>query len=261
MPTHVFETMGTVVSLAFRDDLPAPHDLDSVERLFGEWDERFSLYRTDSELSAVAAGSLALPNTSEQLRSMYALAAEWRAATSGAFTAHRPDGVLDLSGIVKAAAIDAAAGHLSSRSYRNWAINVGGDVLVAPESARPWTLGIVDPADRGEFLTSVLIAEPRRACATSGTSERGDHIWRTTPSPDFAQATVLADDIITADVLATAIIAGGVETLDLACRTWSIDVITVAPDGALRMTPGAVAAMHAASELAADQTERSLGQM
>jgi thiamine biosynthesis lipoprotein len=148
-------------------------------------------------------------------------------------------------------AMDAAANGLASAGVENWAINVGGDIVISPASGRadPWSVGIVDPQDRTEFLTSVALGGDRRACATSGVSERGDHIWRARGKSEFVQATVLADDIITADALATAIIAGGTETLDLACRTWPIDVITVDVAGALRMTPGAVIAMNRASSL------------
>jgi FAD:protein FMN transferase len=250
MSTHVFETMGTVVSLAFRLDPPDRATQDEIEREFARWDDRYSLYRPNSELSRVASGEIDLTQASEHLLSTYGLATEWRSATGGAFTAHRPDGVIDLSGIVKAEAIRAAGDILQAADVVDWAITVGGDLLISPARAgnRPWTVGIVDPSNRGELLTSIALSDGRRACATSGVAERGDHIWRTTAAPHFAQATVVADDIVTADVLATAIIAGGTETLDLACRTWSIDVITVDDNGDIRMTAGAARAMHLAAE-------------
>jgi thiamine biosynthesis lipoprotein len=251
MATHVFDTMGTVVSATFRDGLPDRAILDPLEREFREWDDRYSLYRSESELSRLASGELSLLDASAPLRSTYELALEWRSLTGGAFTPHRPDGVIDLSGIVKAMAMGTAANGLESAGARNWVINVGGDIVTSPSSGSmdPWTVGIVDPTDRTRLLTSVALEGTRRACATSGVSERGDHIWRARGTSEFVQATVLADGIITADVLATAIIAGGVETLDLACRTWPIDVITVDAGGAVRMTPGAVSAMNRASSL------------
>jgi thiamine biosynthesis lipoprotein len=249
--SHVFETMGTVVSASFRDGLPDSAILNEIERVFREWDDRYSLYRPETELSRLASGEVSLLDASKQLRSTYELALEWRSSTGGAFTPHRPDGVMDLSGVVKAMAMAAAANGLESAGAGNWAINVGGDIVISPTSGGvdPWRVGIVDPQDRTEFLTSVALEGDRRACATSGVSERGDHIWRAHGRSDFVQATVLANDIVTADVLATAIIAGGAETLDLACRSWPIDVITVDAAGALRMTPGAVSAMNRASFL------------
>jgi thiamine biosynthesis lipoprotein len=249
--SHVFETMGTVVSMSFREGLPPRAVLADIEREFREWDDRYSLYRPETELSRLASGEVSLLDASPDLRSTYELALQWRSSTGGAFTPHRPDGVMDLSGIVKAMAMDAAANELASAGVNNWTINVGGDIVISPSSdpEDPWIVGIVDPENRTEFLTSLALEGDRRACATSGISERGDHIWRAHGQSDFVQATVLADDIISADVLATAIIAGGVETLDLACRTWPIDVITVDGAGAVRMTPGAVSAMNRASSL------------
>jgi thiamine biosynthesis lipoprotein len=49
---------------------------------------------------------------------------------------------------------------------------------------------------------------------------------------------VRAADIVTADVLATAILAGGREHLDDVTARFSIDVLTVAADGEITATPG-----------------------
>jgi thiamine biosynthesis lipoprotein len=122
----------------------------------------------------------------------------------------------------------------------NWCLNVGGDVLVSgqDESSSPWSIGIVDPLDRNTLLTSATLRGSRRACATSGSAERGDHIWTIGAAPTvFVQATVLADDIVTADVLATAIIAGGPGALDHICASWHIDAMTIDREGDIRMTP------------------------
>ena len=50
--------------------------------------------------------------------------------------------------------------------------------------------------------------------------------------------TVLADDIVTADVLATAILAGGRETCDLVTREFSCDVLAIDVAGDMVATPG-----------------------
>lgn len=220
---YVFETMGTVVSL------DPPLDVPQVEGIFAEYDSRFSLYRPASELSQVRDGK-PLHESSEQLRDAYALALDWRQRTGGAFTPHRPDGVIDLSGIVKALAMD-AAGHVL-RDEPNWLLNAGGDVLASGPGA---TVGIADPFDRFGLLTSVTLVESRRAVATSGIAERGDHIWG---RDTFAQVTVVADDIITADVLATAIMAGGWDTLNLATDRWDVDVLAIDRAGNLAASPG-----------------------
>ena len=229
---YVFETMGTVVSIE------PPRSVPEVESAFAEYDARFSLYRPESELGRIADGSLALMDASEMVRDAYARSLEWRSITGGAFTPHRPDGILDLSGIVKALAMERASEILGSSG--DWILNAGGDVLTSGSAA---TIGIVDPHDRRQLLTSVRLGGSRRAVATSGTAERGDHIWG---RGGFAQVTVVANDIVTADVLATAILAGGTETLNLSTSSWDIDVLAIDPEGNLFVTPGFTASIAAA---------------
>ncbi len=250
--------MGTVVSLTIplkgdahttADELEAATAV--VERVFTELDAIFSLYRPASEASAMARGELTLEEASEVMRDCYADAAHWRILTGGAFTPERPDGVVDLSGIVKARAIREAGTSLLALGLRDWCLNAGGDVLVngspVPGSGKPWLAGVVDPADRRTLLTAFpLGGSPRvmNALATSGTSERGQHIWSAGLSPSglamrqFRQVSVAARDIIAADVLATAIMAGGQRTLDLAVEEWDVAALVVKNDGGLLATPG-----------------------
>jgi len=107
----------------------------------------------------------------------------------------------------------------------------------------PWVTGIIDPADRTALLCAIELRDPRRAIATSGIAERGDHIWTAGMTVEYVQVTVVADDILTADVLATAIVAGGEHMLREACERWPIDVLTVDAAGELTATPGFRAAL------------------
>ncbi|TFB73788.1 FAD:protein FMN transferase [Cryobacterium glaciale] len=260
--------MGTVVSLRLAYSAAAAEIGELVETVFRRWDEQFSLYQDDSELSRVARGDIRLTDASQGLRNCYALALDWRDRTHGVFTPHRADGVIDLSGVVKALAIAEAGAALSTSGLANWSINAGGDVLVSGQpddrfeawesaagamptghrvaapsavSENPeWVVAIVDPADRGEVIASVPLRQPLRAVATSGSAERGEHIWTASngePSP-FRQVSVFAADIVTADVLATAIVAGGETTLNELTERFAIDVLAVLRDGQLLATPG-----------------------
>ena len=141
---------------------------------------------------------------------------------------------------MKALAIDDAGRILRDADVRDWLVTVGGDTLSdgRPDAGHEeWTAGIVDPLDRAALLCAVPLNDRWRAIATSGTSERGEHIWRRPESGDLVQVTVLARDIVTADVLATAILAGGTETRDRASDRWDIDVLCVDAAGGLAMTP------------------------
>jgi thiamine biosynthesis lipoprotein len=103
---HLFDSMGTVVSLTVRLADGWGQALAGVEAVFRSLDETFSLYRADSELSRVARRELPLTTASRGVKDAYETAIAWRAATRGAFTPNRPDGVVDLNGVVKAMAIE-----------------------------------------------------------------------------------------------------------------------------------------------------------
>jgi FAD:protein FMN transferase len=248
-----FHAMGTVVSLTMpRSPGPGGHSTQDeleaaaavVERVFLDLDQTFSLYKKNSEASRLARDELSLHDASPGMRQRFAEALEWRLRTHGAFTPERPDGVLDLSGLVKAQAIQDAATSLLALGRGDWCLNAGGDILVngspVPGSNEPWDAGIVDPFDRGSLLAGYPLGARRRhaALATSGSAERGDHIWRRpVEAPAFVQVSVAAADITTADVLATAIVAGGMPMLDRATDSWDVAVLAVGSDGTLLGTP------------------------
>lgn len=238
MSVVTFDTMGTVASLRGATTGAAAE----VRAVFDGYDHRYSLYDPASVLSRIADGSLRLTDAPAEVRDTYALAIEWRRRTDGAFTPHRPDGVVDLSGVVKALAIR-DAGEALDRVASDWVISVGGDVLVRGrlDATSPWSVGIVDP-QRRDTVVGVVELEHRRAVATSGTAERGEHIWRRS-TPTFVQATVIADDIVTADVLATAVIAGDEDDLRRITADGTVDVVAFAADGTVWATPSAAGAV------------------
>jgi thiamine biosynthesis lipoprotein len=194
------------------------------------------------------------------MRERYEEALDWRLRTEGAFTPDRPDGVLDLSGLIKGHAIREAGTSLLALGRHDWCLNAGGDVLVSgsplpvstspgssgPGSAgrvtdEPWQAGIVDPADRRTLVAAYPLGAGRMhaALATSGSAERGDHIWGQPGAAEaFVQVSVAAADIVTADVLATAIVAGGAPMLDRAADGWDIAALAITQDGQLLATPG-----------------------
>lgn len=246
---HVFHTMGTVASIELPGYVGADSVMATIEFVFSDAEERFSLYRDDSELARVNAGSLPLTDASLDLRHAYEKAMEWRALTDGAFTPNRPDGALDLNGIAKAWTMATAGRTLLAAGMGNWSLDVGGDVLCSGTQTddAPWTIGVSDPVNRSSLLCAITLADGRNAVATSGSAERGDHIWLGGDRhvAEFVQVTVAADDIVTADVLATAIVSGGQLSLDEITAKWSVDVMTVDRDGQLRATAGFRAALAA----------------
>lgn len=233
----VFEAMGTVVSVTAAGGVP-DHTRARLRDAFERLEQRFSLYRPDAEGARVARREVPLRQASQEYRAAYEIALDWRELTDGAFTPHRPDGNVDLSGIVKAMAIE-EAGSILDADGLDWLVNAGGDVLASGRQldGRPWVVGIVDPDDRTKLFSQYTCQGGRRAVATSGIAERGEHVWRTGADATFQQVTVVAEDIVTADVLATAILAGGPGTLERVQDRWSIEVLACAADGRCWATP------------------------
>lgn len=231
----VFPTMGTTASVTTAEPLTEPLAA-RLQNVCEAYDRRFSLYREDSEASRLNRRELLLPDASATTQRTYELASMWRDATEGAFTPHRPDGVLDLAGVVKAMAIRDVGSALDDAGLADWCVNIGGDVLTrGTDLARghSWTVGIVDPAERTQLLSQVRCSLSTAAVCTSGTSERGEHIWRLSGGDNFCQVTVAASDIVIADVCATAVLAGGHRTLELVTSRWPVQVLAVGHDGAL----------------------------
>ena len=210
MTLDVWEVMGTVVSLRIPDRFSDLHEsaVVGVRGVLAMYDETYSMYRTDSPLSRLARGEVALADLDAKIRDTYARTIEWRNRTGGAFTPHRSDGVIDLSGIVKADAIASGAEVLRANGVTEFSLNVGGDIVVAGDVT--WPVAIGHPTDPSEILTGVLLDSTWCAIATSGTHDRGEHIWRSAvDGPTIVSATVISHDIVTSDVWATAIISGG----------------------------------------------------
>ncbi|MFM6982069.1 MAG: FAD:protein FMN transferase [Microbacteriaceae bacterium] len=250
MTVHIFDTMGTTVSIRITetpdntDWVRTTAALDGIEKVFDLYDRDYSLYRSESPLSRLARHEVALAELSDDIRDTYARAIDWRQITHGAFTPHRPDGVIDLSGIVKADAITAAHSVLRAHGFTEYSINAGGDMTVAGEP-ETWVTGIAKPDGSGNPAAVVRLGGEWSAIATSGFSERGQHIWRASdPTGDIIQATVVAADIVTSDVWATAIVSGGMDTLDLATRTTGLAVLVFHADGEVRANPAMMQLMR-----------------
>jgi thiamine biosynthesis lipoprotein len=113
-------------------------------------------------------------------------------------------------------------------------LNAGGDVVARgePEPGKPWQVAVRSPWDPRQTLVVLPVSDA--ALATSGTYERGAHIRdaRTgAPATTLLSVTVLADDLVTADVLATTVLALGPEGVGWAMDRFGCTVLAIAADG------------------------------
>ena len=234
--------MGTVVTLDVRPPLVDRSALEPVVAWFHEVDERFSLFRPDSEASRVAAGELRLDDASPELRAIVTLADEVRDRTDGYFDArrHRPDGRLDPTGIVKGWSVDEAILRLRLAGARNAQVNAGGDLVAAGQASpgSPWRIGIQHPTEAGRVAAVLAISD--RAVATSGLYERGGHIRdpHTGRVPDdLLSMTVVGPTLALADAFATAAFAMGERGIEWIARQPGYGGLAVTRDGRVVWTP------------------------
>lgn len=175
-------------------------------------DETFSLWRPETPMARLSSGQARLDEMPADVLEVLRLCARWAGATEGRFTARDPSGAVDPSGLVKSWAVRRVGRRLLAAGLRHWCVNGAGDVLVHGQ-ARPgegWTVGIQHPTLAHTLLDTVTLTVG--AVATSGTGARGRHVWDPAsggPAHGLASVSVLARDIVRADVLATAAVAHG----------------------------------------------------
>lgn len=277
MRTAVEHIMGTAISLAAPDDTDpgvfataAQAAYDHLRRV----DEIFSTYKPDSPVSRIRDGRLPLTALPEHpdgdlIREVLALCAQLQRESHGAFDAWNVGDPpqFDPSGAVKGWAAENASRILAAHGLTRHALNAGGDVRVrggtgplpatpddpaggagAADGAglTPWHVGVTDPHRPGHTLFVIERAEG--AVATSGTAERGLHVYEPRthrPATALAQVTVTGPDLALADGYATAALAlAGAAAADayawltaLAGRT-GYQSLTVDPDTGVWWTPG-----------------------
>jgi thiamine biosynthesis lipoprotein len=164
-----FQAMGCEIVVAGAE--PA-----AVAAVFEEWEDAFSLFRPGSELSRVNGSRSPVvavsPLFARTLSVALDVAAEtdglvdptlcgrWREVRLAGRILSRPAGLaLDLNGVVKSLAVDAAAELISGEGF----VSAGGDIAVR---------GPVDVAlPHGEAVRVV-----EGGLATSGTASRGRHL-------------------------------------------------------------------------------------
>jgi thiamine biosynthesis lipoprotein len=211
---HAEHVMGTVVSIEVADDLPAgvlTGLIDDTCAWLHEVDARFSTYRDDSEVCRFRRGELKLADCHPDMRHVLTACADLWRETDGYFDANAT-GLLDPSGYVKGWSVEVASARLAAAGSANHCLNAGGDIRMRGLTAdgAPWRVGIRHPWEADKV--SWVLAVSTGAVATSGTYERGAHVWNPRtgkPAEGLRSVTVVGADLALADAYATAALAMG----------------------------------------------------
>lgn len=242
--------MGTAIVIEVRDSLAADNEgaieaaIEAAFDYLRSVDERFSTYKSSSEVSCLNRGEIDPRHCSADLGTVLEMCEQARVTSDGYFDirAHRPDGEVDPSGLVKGWAVEGASRILDAAGARSYTINAAGDIFCRGEfePGRPWRIGIRNPWDP---QTIVAVVEARdQAVATSGAYERGDHVVNPhsgRPPEGIASMTVIGPSITWADTWATAAFAMGIRGVDWVARELTgYEACAVSSDRHLVMSTG-----------------------
>jgi FAD:protein FMN transferase len=205
------DIMGTVASI----DIPECADILVFEKcylLLKSIEQDFSPY-INSNLLARYNHALRRPTTGvlsrRELKYVEAIAnqcSNYKSRTLGSFDPFFDGQSFNPTGYIKGWAIARVGRLLKKLNHHTFYITIGGDTLVASNSAKTWKIGISDPLDTSKIIK--VIALKNGEIATSGSYERPGHLYdpSTNRSLDRTRTvTVIGKSIITADVFATAL--------------------------------------------------------
>lgn len=244
------ECMGTVFVFRGRTSNPDIESaLDRACAKLHEADRIFSLYKPESPLSQLARGETSVAACPPVVSHVWDLCEEWEKVTGGYFSPFTLEHTFDPSGLVKTWAAQAAIDVLLADGVTDFTLNAGGDVWLSDELSDEddWKVGISKPisiASKGSGVLTIvnLKGSEYRALATSGVVERGQHIWNPQSADlageELAQVSVLAKDLVTADVWATAAFAEGPRALARIAKLDGVEALFVFSDGRIDGTDG-----------------------
>lgn len=243
--------MGTAFRFAGRSALAQTEIENTIQQacdILHEADRTFSLYKTESPLSQLARGETRLADCPPVVAEIWDTCDEWEKRTDGWFNAMTPQNTFDPSGVVKTWAAKRAAEFILHAGVTDFTMNAGGDVWLSDQltSDQDWRIAIAKPvsiaaADAGVLTVIDLKNTNFRAMATSGSAERGEHIWNPKgadkeASMDLVQVSVVANDLVTADVWATAAFAAGNRGISLLNAVDGIEALFIHANGDLAAT-------------------------
>lgn len=203
--------MGMPVRIQITDKFAKSNDIKKIFSYFRDVDQKFSTYKDNSEIEKINRGELRENQYSGEMKKILDLSEETKRLTNGFFDI-KINNKLDPSGIVKGYAIKKASDMLAKMGYKNFYVEIGGDIEVrgVNEKGKKWNVGIENPFNRKEIIKKIMLTG--RGIATSGTYIRGNHIINPiskAKADSIASITVIGPNVYEADRFATAAFAMG----------------------------------------------------
>jgi len=213
--------MGTIVSFDVRVGEAEPSSvLVALSRACARLDRAdalFSTWKPNSPMSLLRSDVMPAAKAPAEIGEVLELCAVARDLSGGLFDPWRMPGGIDPTGLVKGWAADRVLAELRAVGVSGAMVSAGGDLATCggPGPGLAWRIGVRDPwaADK-----VACVVESPGAVATSGVYERGEHVIdpRTgRPQAGCVSATVTGPELWLADALATGLLVGGTDSLEL----------------------------------------------
>lgn len=234
--------MAMPISIELADERATQESLEKAFAVFTDADARFSTYKAESEISRINRGEIEATDFSPAMQEVLRIGEEARMSTKGYFTVKNPEGALDPSGVVKGWAIKKAAEELIALGHTDFMVDGSGDMAFLGKNAKgnEWSIGIQNPQKPEEIVK--VIYPKGKGIATSGSMVRGAHIYNPfDPSQkldDLLSITVIAEDVLTADIYATAAFAMGVSGVAFVEEQPNMEAYAIDKNGIATMTSG-----------------------
>lgn len=233
--------MGMPVTVEVTDQKATVRTFEQVFKYFRGVDQRFSTYKESSEISRINRGEIQPSDYSPPMKEILQLAEQTRRQSDGYFDIG-PVGHCDPSGVVKGWAIGEAANILARQGWENFYVEAGGDIQTRGYNSRgeKWRVGIRNPFNLGQNVKVIELGDG--AIATSGTYERGQHIynpknaWR--KEGEIVSLTVIGSNILDADRFATAAFAMGRQGIAFIETLPELEGYMIDANGKATMTSG-----------------------
>jgi len=204
--------MGMPIAITITDAVDAAI-FEKIFSYFTYVDEKFSTYKTTSEITRINNSELPEKDWSDDMRTVLRLCEETKKETNGYFDIVTASGAMDPSGLVKGWSIYNAAELLQKEGINNFFVDAGGDIEPRGMNAegKPWRIGIKNPFNPKEIVKVLEVSD--HGIATSGTYLRGPHIYnpkdKYRAASELVSLTVIGPNVYEADRFATPAFAMG----------------------------------------------------
>ena len=242
---HEESVMGTIVTIdVYRgdcsDNSPLEASVEAAIAILHDADVLFSTWKPESPISRIQRGELGIDEAPAIIREVLEQCGVARTLSGGWFDPWALPGGVDPTGLVKGWAAQRALAALHHDAIDGAIVNAAGDIASfgGPTADKKFRVGIVNPANPRSLA---CIIESPGAVATSGSYERGQHLFdprRGIFTSSVASGTVVGPELGLADALATALVVGGTEVLDILERLDDFEGLVIDNEGKLHTTTG-----------------------